>query len=173
MPSPTPIPPSPLLVDLADLAATESLAARLADRARIGDVIALSGGLGMGKTTFARAFIARRAGGLAAPIEVPSPTFTLVQFYYLPGGPVWHFDLYRLAAPEEAWELGLEEALASAISLIEWPERLGPLLPAHHVAVALAPGPHPGARRARLTLGAGDERWADRARIYAAGPADV
>jgi tRNA threonylcarbamoyladenosine biosynthesis protein TsaE len=135
---------------LADLAATGRLAAALAARARVGDVIALSGGLGAGKTAFARAFIRARPGG-AAVSEVPSPTFTLVQLYDLPEAAVWHLDLYRIKHPDEAFELGLEEALAEAISLIEWPERLGPLLPAERLDLALAPGETADARQALLT----------------------
>src|SRR5262249_30619797 len=134
-------------VALADLAATGRLAAALAAHARVGDVIALSGGLGAGKTAFARAFIRARRGGDAVS-EVPSPTFTLVQVYGLPDAPVWHFDLYRLKHPDEAYELGLEEALAEAITLIEWPERLGTLLPPARLDVTLAPGDAPDARRA-------------------------
>jgi tRNA threonylcarbamoyladenosine biosynthesis protein TsaE len=145
---------------LADRVATERLAAALAARARAGDVIALSGGFGAGKTAFARAFIRARPGG-AAVSEVPSPTFTLVQVYDLPDAAVWHLDLYRIKHPEEAFELGLEEALAGAITLIEWPERLGALLPAERLDLALAPGDAPDARRAVLTpCGAGD--WAAR-----------
>ncbi|HXZ00810.1 MAG TPA: tRNA (adenosine(37)-N6)-threonylcarbamoyltransferase complex ATPase subunit type 1 TsaE [Stellaceae bacterium] len=137
-----------LLVDLPDEAATAGLAALLAGRARRGDVIGLEGPLGSGKTTFARAFI-RAYGGTEE--EVPSPTFTLVEIYaFADKPPVWHFDLYRLSAPEEAWELGIEEAWAEGISLIEWPERLGRLLPAEHLLLALAEGRHPGARLARL-----------------------
>src|SRR5579871_3208575 len=112
---------------LPDPTATARLAAGVAPLARIGDVVALHGALGSGKTSFARAFVAARAGRV---IEVPSPTFTLVQTYDLPNGPVWHFDLYRLERPDDAIELGIDEAFADAISLIEWPERLGALLPA-------------------------------------------
>jgi tRNA threonylcarbamoyl adenosine modification protein YjeE len=137
--------------DLPDEAATAVFAARIAARARAGDVIALSGDLGVGKTSFARAFI--RARGDAAA-EVPSPTFTLVQIYELATAPVWHFDLYRLAAAEEAWELGIEEAFTAGISLIEWPERLGPLLPQHRLDIALDFGQRPQARRAVCTGGA-------------------
>ena len=108
-------------IALADEAATTRLATRLAALVRPGDVLALSGGLGAGKTTFARAFLRARAGDPA--LEVPSPTFTLVQAYDLPGGAVWHLDLYRLSDPSEVWELGIEEALADAILLVEWPER--------------------------------------------------
>ncbi len=135
-------------IALADEQATAALARRLAVLARPGDVVALSGGLGAGKTSFARAFLRARAGDPA--LEVPSPTFTLVQTYDLPGGVVWHLDLYRLKRPEEAWELGIEEAFASAIVLIEWPENLGALLPEEHLALRLEAGAAEGARVAVL-----------------------
>ena len=114
---------------LPDEAATERLGARLAARLRPRDVVALEGGLGAGKTTLARAIL-RAASGEPALI-VPSPTFTLVEVYDTPKGTFWHFDLYRLEAPEQVFELGWEEALADGIVLIEWPERLGRLLPKH------------------------------------------
>ena len=139
---------SSLVVDLPDEAATAGLAARLARRARQGDVIGLKGDLGSGKTTFARAFIRALGDG---DEEVPSPTFTLVEVYAFAGKPpVWHFDLYRLTAAEESYELGIEDALAEGISLIEWPERLGRSLPAEHLLLALEPGRGPDARTARL-----------------------
>jgi len=138
-----------IVIDLPDEAATAALAARVAALARPGDVIALAGELGAGKTTFARAFIAARGGAE----EVPSPTFTLVQVYELSGASVWHFDCYRLRDPEEAWELGIEDAFRDGISLIEWPERLGALLPARRLEITLLPGKSPGARRARLDRG--------------------
>jgi tRNA threonylcarbamoyladenosine biosynthesis protein TsaE len=142
-------------LDLPDENATAALAARLAAVARPGDVIALSGDLGAGKTSLARAFIHARG----ADESVPSPTFTLVQTYELPGGTVWHFDLYRLRAAEEAWELGIEDAFDGGIALIEWPERLGSLLPARRLGVALEFGPSPTARRATLSF---DDTWAAR-----------
>jgi tRNA threonylcarbamoyladenosine biosynthesis protein TsaE len=120
-------------------------------------VIALAGGLGVGKTSFARAFLRARAGDES--LEVPSPTFTLVQIYDLPGGPVWHLDLYRLKRPEEAWELGIEEAFDSAILLIEWPENLGGLLPEAHLEIGLAMGVATGGRIATLRWSPG---WQDR-----------
>ncbi len=101
---------------------TARLAGIVARAAVPGDVIALSGDLGSGKTAFARGFI--RA--LTAPAEeVPSPTFTLVQTYSANGRTIYHFDFYRIDDPEEAWEIGIEEAFAGGITLIEWPERLG------------------------------------------------
>jgi tRNA threonylcarbamoyladenosine biosynthesis protein TsaE len=124
---------------LADCGATERLAARLADAATVGDVFSLMGDLGTGKTTFARAFIRRRAlrDGIAID-DIPSPTFSLVQTYDLPGGPVWHFDLYRVDSADEIDELGMDEALATGIVLIEWPDRLGDLLPEDRVDISLA-----------------------------------
>lgn len=116
-------------MSLPNEAATEALGATLAARLKIGDVIGLKGELGTGKTTLARAII--RAAANDPGLIVPSPTFTLVEVYDTPLGAVWHFDLYRLETPEQVFELGWEEALAEGISLIEWPERLGPLLPKH------------------------------------------
>jgi tRNA threonylcarbamoyladenosine biosynthesis protein TsaE len=144
------------MTELADEAATAALARRVAGAARAGDVIGLSGDLGVGKTRFARAFIDAAVGDGE---EVPSPTFTLVQTYDSPAATIWHFDLYRLTRPEEAYELGIEEALAGGISLIEWPERLGGLLPAQRLDIDLAYGAQPTARRARL---AGHGDWAPR-----------
>ena len=148
-------------IDLPDENATAVLAARLAALARLGDVIALSGELGAGTTRFARAFI----GARGADEAVPSPTFTLVQSYDLPGSTVWHFDLYLLRAAEEAWELGVEEAFADGIALIEWPERLGVLLPAKHLLVALEFAAKSGSRRATLS---GKGAWAPRLAALAA-----
>jgi len=134
-----------IAIDLPDEAATAALAARIATWARAGDVIALRGDLGAGKTSFARAFI--RASGTTEE-EVPSPTFTFVQIYEPRGVRIWHFDLYRLGQVEEAWELGIEEAFAEGISLIEWPERLGALLPPGRLQITFAFGERPQARRA-------------------------
>jgi tRNA threonylcarbamoyladenosine biosynthesis protein TsaE len=138
-----------LSLELASESATAALAARVARLAAAGDVIALRGELGSGKTTFARGFI-RARGRLDE--EVPSPTFTLVEVYEFPDGapPVWHFDLYRLDKSEDAYELGFEEALGAAILLIEWPERLGPLLPRERLDVALAAGASTDRRRVQL-----------------------
>jgi tRNA threonylcarbamoyladenosine biosynthesis protein TsaE len=144
-----------IVTELTDEEATAALAARIAALARPGDVIALNGELGTGKTTFARAFIHARGGGEA----VPSPTFTLVQVYEIGDVPIWHFDAYRLRDPDEAWELGIEDAFRDGISLIEWPERLGKLLPDRRLQIILSETTPPNARRAALDPG-GD--WAER-----------
>ena len=114
--------PVRLSVYLPDEAATAALARRLAPRLRRGDVLALRGDLGMGKTAFARALIRALVADDAA--EVPSPTFTLVQVYDAPGGALWHFDLYRLSGPDEVEELGWAEA-ADGVALVEWPNGWG------------------------------------------------
>lgn len=107
--------------DLPDAEATGRLGAAIAPLLEPGEAVLLYGPLGMGKSTLARALI--RA--LTTPDEdVPSPTFTLVQFYES-DPPVAHFDLYRLSRPDEAFEIGLDEALETGCALIEWPERLG------------------------------------------------
>ena len=121
---------------LPDEAATERLGAALARRLRPRDVVALQGGLGVGKTTLARAIL-RAASGDPALI-VPSPTFTLVEIYDTPAGVFWHFDLYRLEEPEQVFELGWEEARADGMALVEWAERLGTLLPRERLTVTLA-----------------------------------
>ncbi len=138
-----------------DEAATAALAAAIARAARRRDVIALEGTLGAGKTVFARAFVRAFLGGE----EVPSPTFTLVQAYDTPAFTIYHFDLYRLEDPEEAYELGIEDAFADGVSLIEWPDRLGSLLPAERLDVALSQGAAAEWRRIVLT-GRGD--WSSR-----------
>ena len=130
---------------LPDQAATERLAHLLAAGARRGDVLALEGDLGAGKTTLARAFLQ----ALGVDEEVPSPTFSLVQIYETgtaTTGPleVWHFDLYRLTSGDEVYELGFEQALDEGLCLIEWPERLGPLTPANRLHLHFS---HAGAGR--------------------------
>jgi tRNA threonylcarbamoyladenosine biosynthesis protein TsaE len=119
-------------------------------------VVALAGDLGAGKTTFARALIAAFAAEAGqAPPEVPSPTFTLVQIYEFPRAALWHFDLYRIERPDDALELGIEEALTEGIALVEWPERLGPLLPVRRIEVRLAFGAALDMRRIEISAPAG------------------
>jgi len=149
--------PMAKVVTLADEAATHALARRLAQAAQAGDVIALHGDLGAGKTSLARAFVRALAG---EEEEVPSPTFTLAQIYDWVGGTVWHFDLYRLEKPEDALELGIEEAFADGVSLIEWPDRLGPWLPRDRLDLRLTAGTAEGSRQAELT--ATSSRWSKR-----------
>ncbi len=136
-----------LILDLPDPDATAALAARVAGLARRGDAVLLDGPLGAGKSHFARAFLRAAAGDPA--LEVPSPTFTLVQSYDLPAGPAFHFDLWRLSGPADLAELGWEEA-REGIVLVEWPDRLGPMRPAEALTIALAPGAAEDARRATL-----------------------
>ncbi len=121
-------------IDLPNQAATENLAAAVARVARAGDAILLEGELGAGKTVFARAFLRAATGDSA--LEVPSPTFTLVQSYETRIGPVQHFDLWRLDGPGGLAELGWDEA-RDGIVLVEWPDRLGPLRPSSALTVAL------------------------------------
>jgi tRNA threonylcarbamoyladenosine biosynthesis protein TsaE len=144
-----------IVIELADEAATAALAASVAALARPGDVIALKGELGAGKTSFARAFIRARGGREA----VPSPTFTLVQVYELGEVPIWHIDPYRLREPEEAWELGIEDAFLDGVSLIEWPERLGPLVPPRRLEITLSAGRTLLQRRAAIDPPA---EWSER-----------
>lgn len=128
--------PESLTFPLPDEAATVALAEDVAMCLAPGDVVALSGGLGAGKTTFARALI--RAVADEPRLEVPSPTFTLVQTYTQGRLPIAHFDLYRLAGPGELDEIGLDEALLTGAALIEWPERAGARLPANRLDIAFA-----------------------------------
>lgn len=143
-------------IHLANAEATTRLGEIIAPLLEVGDSILLYGPLGMGKSTLARGLI--RA--LTSPEEeVPSPTFTLVQFY--DGGmPIAHFDLYRLNTPEEAWEVGLDEALDDGCAIIEWPERLGEnpaqFLGKHRLVVTIS---EQGEGRLATVSGVG--RWED------------
>ncbi len=142
-------------LDLADAAATDAAGRALAPLLQPGDVIALSGDLGAGKTSLARGLLA----ALGLTEEAPSPSYAIVIPYDPPQVrlPVWHVDLYRLDDPEEAMELGLDDALLDGVLLIEWPERLGWLWPDAlrlHINV-----PADGPRRLTATVA---PSWKDR-----------
>jgi tRNA threonylcarbamoyl adenosine modification protein YjeE len=141
---------------LDDVAATRALGRRIAAALRGGDVVALEGPLGSGKSELARALIQARAG---AAIEVPSPSFTLVQDYELGPLTIRHIDLYRLEEPGEVEELGLIAPAVDEAWLVEWPERAAGLLPQDRLEVRLLQGPRPEARVVRLAAG---PRWASR-----------
>lgn len=123
-----------LNVILPDESATMALGAKLAGLLRPGDVVALEGDLGAGKTTLVRGLVGAAGGGET----VPSPTFTLVQVYELGAFTLWHFDLYRLERPEDIWELGFEDALDNGVSVFEWPARAGELLPDERLTIHLS-----------------------------------
>jgi tRNA threonylcarbamoyl adenosine modification protein YjeE len=138
-------------VALADEQATRRLMADIAAAIEPGDLITLSGDLGAGKTTFARALIRHLAGDES--IEVPSPTFTLMQSYELPRFPLVHADLYRLSGPGEVAELGFDDLPDNAVTLLEWPDRAAGHLPPNRFDVALTLSPQQGEtfRHARVT----------------------
>lgn len=135
---------------------TAKKAEYLASLVECGDVILLSGELGAGKSTFARAFIHSYLG---QEVHVQSPTFPLIQIYEQGKCELWHCDFYRLEDPEEVLELGIEEAYSKGITLIEWPEKLGPYKPKIYLHLALTVTPQPLERELRVTsVGA---RWQD------------
>ena len=114
---------------------TKQVGKRLAHIAKTGDVFAIYGTLGMGKSVLARGFIQE----LSKAEEVPSPTFTLLQTYQASIFDIYHFDLYRIKQPEEIFEIGVEEAFYSGVSLIEWPEKMGEYLPKDVFMLELKP----------------------------------
>ncbi len=139
--------------------ATAQLARRFASVLAPGDVILLDGPIGSGKTHFARALIQARLIADGAPMEdVPSPTFTLVQSYETPRCEIWHADLYRLTHPDEVEELGLIQAFDEAICLVEWPDRLGDLIPQGALTMIFDATDDPEARQ--LSLLGDPARWA-------------
>ncbi len=137
----------PLAILLPDLAATEALAGRIAALLQSGDAVLLEGPLGAGKSALARALLRSLQSNPA--LEVPSPSYTLVQSYDAPIGPVHHFDLWRLDGPEAVAELGWDDA-QDGIVLVEWPDRLGFLRPSDALIVTLSLSDG-DARRAELT----------------------
>jgi tRNA threonylcarbamoyladenosine biosynthesis protein TsaE len=139
---------------------TTALAQALAPHLGAGDVLALWGEIGAGKSHFARGLIRARLAAMGRDEDIPSPTFTLVQTYDAGDLEIWHSDLYRLTSPDEVLELGLDDAFDGALCLIEWPDRLGPDLPPSALHLHLAPGPTDNARILTLRAGSGD--WAAR-----------
>jgi tRNA threonylcarbamoyladenosine biosynthesis protein TsaE len=152
---------------LADESQTLDLGARLGARVVGGDFIALTGPLGAGKTTLARGLIRAFVG---APVDVPSPTFTLVQTYTKDnradgsasdsgyGLDLFHFDLYRLQSPEEVWELGWED-LSSAVALVEWPDKAQQHLPPDRLDIELS---FDGTARVAQFFASNGQVWKDR-----------
>lgn len=132
------------MVDLPSETDTLALGAAVARLLRAGDVVALNGQLGAGKTTFARGLVRALLG---ASEEVPSPTYTLVQVYEGADFPIWHFDLYRLDQPSHVEELGWDDT-AEGVALIEWPDRAGSRLPGQRLDIHLENSGE--GRRARL-----------------------
>ena len=138
------------VVKMANPGATDRIGQRLAEITMPGDTLLLSGDLGAGKTHLARAFIRHALG---APVEVPSPSFTLVQTYESDRGEIWHADLYRLGGPDEIVELGLDLAMEEARCLVEWPERMAPDWPEEAVLLRLDAVPSAGDDARDLLLG--------------------
>ena len=143
-------------IDTANENGTRARAGPIAKMSAGGDIIGLAGELGCGKTAFARGFI-QALGGTG---EMPSPTFTLVQIYNC-ATRVFHFDLYRLEKPEDAFELDLDDAFHDGISLIEWPEKLGPCLPSRRLMITIEFGQQEETRRLHLEA---PDMWAARIR---------
>lgn len=135
-----------LLYDLTLEKDTCALGERLARQARLGDLYCLNGNLGVGKSVLARAFVRNLCG---AQTEVPSPTFTLVQTYDAPGFEILHADLYRLNTADEIMEIGLEERFDDAVCLVEWPQKMGAIMPLNRLEITLTQGPQ-NARTAAL-----------------------
>ncbi len=134
---------------------TAELGGKIAGALQDGDIVTLSGPLGAGKSSLARAIIRSKAG----QIEVPSPTFGLVSCYDTQSVQIWHFDLYRLESAQEIWELGLEEATENGVILIEWPEIINHLLPPNRLSVELLPNDD-GDGGGRNAILEGKGKWA-------------
>lgn len=128
-----------------------------------GDCLLLAGPVGAGKTHFARSIIQAMMAKDGAVEDVPSPTFTLVQVYETSAGEVWHTDLYRLSHVDELVELGLEDAFETAITLVEWPDRLGVARPSRHLDLTFSmPDPETDVRVLELITVGADWDWLDK-----------
>lgn len=140
---------------VASLAGTAALASEIADLLKPGDIIALGGTLGAGKTAFARSLVRHLA---QEDIDVPSPTYNLLLTYDFDDFCLYHYDLYRLESPEEVLELDIDEAFDTGVSLIEWPDRLGRYLPEDHLLIEIIlEGEEAG--DARIFRFSGDDCW--------------
>ena len=155
-----------ITISLASVEATNRLATALAPQLRLGDIVLLSGPIGSGKTHFARALIQTL---LRVFEDVPSPSFTLVQTYQGKNFDLWHADLYRLSVPDEVIELGLLDAFDQAVTLIEWPDRLGSLQPVSALSITLCQGDEDQSRLADLSWQ--DDKWDARIKELANDPA--
>ncbi len=153
------------VIDLPDLSATEALAADIASTLKANDLLTLTGDLGAGKTTFARALIRSLVGDPA--LEVPSPTFTLMQLYDAPQLRIVHCDLYRITAAEELAELGWDEAAEGSLVLVEWADRAGSALAPDRLDVALILEPEESPEH-RVAIVTGYGAWAQRVAIMKA-----
>ena len=149
---------------------TARIATRLGQGLKAGDVILLDGPVGAGKSVFARARIQSRLAELGRWEDVPSPSFTLVQTYELDGITLWHADLYRLSDPQDCIELGLDQAFEDAVCLVEWAERLGPLIPPGALHLQVAQGATPDMRE--LQFRTTNARWAEPLAVLAASMAE-
>lgn len=147
---------APLSCTLTSPEQTAQLAVAVGSVLDAGDCILLYGPIGSGKTHFCRHLIQSR---LPFPEDVPSPTFTLVQTYHAGSVEIWHTDLYRITALEEVDELGLTEAFESAICLVEWPEKLGPLIPDTALSLTFEADPVKDDTTRRLTIRWSDSKW--------------
>ncbi|MGX1309670.1 tRNA threonylcarbamoyl adenosine modification protein YjeE [Amorphus suaedae] len=156
----------PLVISIEDEAATTRLAEDVAAVVRPGDLITLSGPLGAGKTTFARALLRTLADD--PELEVPSPTYTLLQPYELKRLTIAHMDLYRLGDPSEAAELGIDELLEAGAVLMEWPEHGAGMLPPATLAIAIAPGAEADRRTVTLDAAPDMARRLERSRAVRA-----
>ncbi len=154
-------------IELASEHATRKLANALHPAAAPGHTLLLSGEIGAGKTFFARAIIQGLLAPYGTPEDVPSPTFTLVQTYQIPGLEIWHSDLYRLCGIEEVAELGLLDAFETAFCLVEWPDRLGAERPKDALSLTFGMSADKGARR--VTLTAHDPKWGWLSSVLGAG----
>ena len=155
-----------LQIELPNLSATQRLGALLANGLIAGDIIALSGPLGAGKSALARSII---LSANPNETEVPSPTFSLVQTYELADKtPLWHLDLYRIESPEDAMQLGLDDAFVDAVCLIEWPDRIKKFLPKSALLINIYVAHNDDSNGIRFVDITAPPHWSDRLQVIIA-----